>query len=160
MRVISRLHVHTIAVRLLLLRRTAAQEKMNADETAWYQHGADTRFLSCPDADTRHRPRLIIHYALQWRPRRRTSLGLTSGHTEELGSGVCRSVRSERHQPSLQLFLPMIVAIYRFSFELTDSRPSFSIIEIPLLALRRGNAEDPANSATPGNSRLGWAAWF
>ena len=68
MRAISRLHVRTIATRLRLLRRTAAQEKMNAGGTAWHQHGADTRFLSCPDADTRHRPHLIIHDALQGWP--------------------------------------------------------------------------------------------
>ncbi len=68
MRAISRLHVRTIATRLRLLRRTAPQEKMTAGGTAWYQHGADTRFLSCPDADTRYRPHLIIHDAPQWWP--------------------------------------------------------------------------------------------
>ena len=60
-RAISRLHVRTIATRLPRLRRTAAQEKINAGGTAWHQDGADTPFLSCPNADTRHRPHLIIH---------------------------------------------------------------------------------------------------
>ncbi len=41
---------------------------MNADGTAWHQRVADTRFLSCPDADTRHRPHLIIHDVLQCWP--------------------------------------------------------------------------------------------
>jgi hypothetical protein len=65
-RAISRLHVRIIATRLRLLRRMAAQEKMNAGGTASHQHGADTRFLSCPDVDTRHRPHLIIHALQRW----------------------------------------------------------------------------------------------
>ena len=160
MRAISRLHVRTIATRSRLLRRTAAQEKMNAGGTAWHQHGADTRFLSCPDADTRHRPQLIIHHALQWRPVPAT-VSAAGGHdvyfgVEKLDSGVCRSsslgrLVGEAHKGSWRWQLRSTVS----RSNRTKSHPSFPIIEILSLALKGGNAEGPSNFAIPGNSRLG-----